>query len=52
MLGDDALRDCLKALRNGKVTGWDNVPVEAYRGSVKASVEAIPHLSLYVAHGV
>ena len=29
VLDDDELRVCLKALRSGKVTGWDNVPVEA-----------------------
>ena len=30
---------CLKALRSGKATGCDNVPVEAYRGSVHATNE-------------
>ena len=25
--------DCLLALRSGKATGWDNIPIEAYRGS-------------------
>ena len=38
-LGYDDLRDCLKALRSGKATGWDDVPVEAYRGSVHATSE-------------
>ena len=38
-LGYDELRDCLKALRSGKATGWDDVPVEAYRGSVHATSE-------------
>ena len=39
VLDNDELRDCLKALRSGKATGWDNVPVEAYRGSVEATNE-------------
>ena len=39
MLGDDELIDCRKALRSGKATGWDKVPVEAYRGSVNAMNE-------------
>ena len=29
----------LKALRSGKAMGWDNVPVEAYRGSVEVTNE-------------
>ena len=29
----------LNALRSGKATGWDNVPVEAYRGSMHATNE-------------
>ena len=40
-LGYDELRDCLKALRSGKATGWDDVPVEAYRGSVHATSELL-----------
>ena len=39
VLDDDELRVCLKVLRSGKATGWDNVPVEAYRGSVEATNE-------------
>ena len=39
VLDNDELRVCLKALRSGKATGWDNVPVEAYRGSVEATNE-------------
>ena len=39
VLHDDRLRVCLKALRSGNATGWDNVPVEAYRGSVEATNE-------------
>ena len=39
VLDDDELRVCLKALRSGKATWWDNVPVEAYRGSVEATTE-------------
>ena len=30
---------CIKALRSGKATGCDNVPIEAYRGSVHATNE-------------
>ena len=37
VLDDDELRVCLKAKRSGKATGWDDVPVEAYRGSVEAT---------------
>ena len=39
VLGYDELGVCLKALRSGKVTGCDNVPIEAYRGSVHATNE-------------
>ena len=39
VLGYDELEVCLKALRSGKATGCDNVPVEAYRGSVHATNE-------------
>ena len=39
VLGYDELGLCLKALRSGKATGCDNVPVEAYRGSVHAANE-------------
>ena len=39
VLDDDELRVCRKALRRGKATGWHNVPVEAYRGSVEATNE-------------
>ena len=38
-IGYDELEVCLKALRSGKATGCDNVPVEAYRGSVHATNE-------------
>ena len=38
-LDDDELRLCLRALGSRKATGWDNVPVEAYRGSVEATNE-------------
>ena len=38
-LSEDELRICLNALRSGKATGWDNVPVEAYRGSMHATNE-------------
>ena len=38
-LGDEELHKCLEALRCGKATGCDNVPVEAYRGSVEATKE-------------
>ena len=41
---EDSLReneqtDCLLALRSGKATGWDNIPIEAYRGSSGARNE-------------
>ena len=39
VLGYDKLGACLKALRSGKATGCDNVPIEAYRGSVHATNE-------------
>ena len=39
VLGYDELGVCLKALRSGKATGCDNVPIEAYRGSVHATNE-------------
>ena len=38
-LGDEELHNCLEALRFGKAPGCDNVPVEAYRGSVEATKE-------------
>ena len=38
-LSEDELRICLNALRSGKAKGWDNVPVEAYRGSMHATNE-------------
>ena len=40
-LGDEELRMCLEALRCGKAPGCDNVPVEAYRGSVEATKELL-----------
>ena len=39
VLGYDELGVCLKALRSDKATGFDNVPIEAYRGSVHATNE-------------
>ena len=39
VLGYDELGVCLKALRSGKATRCDNVPIEAYRGSVHATNE-------------
>ena len=39
VLGYDELAVCLKALRSGKATGCDNVPIEAYRGSLHATNE-------------
>ena len=39
VLGYDELGACLNALRSGKATGCDNVPIEAYRGSVHATNE-------------
>ena len=38
-LSEDELRICLNALRSGKAAGWDNVPVEAYRGPMHATNE-------------
>ena len=38
-LGDEELHKCLDALRCGKAPGCDNVPAEAYRGSVEATKE-------------
>ena len=38
-LGDEELHKCLEALRFGKAPGCDNVPVEAYCGSVEATKE-------------
>ena len=38
-LGDEELHKCLEALRFGKAPGCDNVPVEAYRGTVEATKE-------------
>ena len=38
-LGDEELHTCLEALRFGKAPGCDDVPVEAYRGSVEATKE-------------
>ena len=35
----DKLGMCIKALRSDKATGYVNVPVEAYRGSVHATNE-------------
>ena len=37
VLGYDELGVCLKALRSFKATGFDKVPIEAYRGSVHAT---------------
>ena len=39
VVGYEELEVCLKALRSGKATGCDTVPVEAYRGSVHATNE-------------
>ena len=39
VLGYDKLELCLKALRSGKATGCDNVPVDVYRGFVHATNE-------------
>ena len=36
---DTELNECLDALRSGKAVGCDNVPVEAYRGSIEAKSE-------------
>ena len=38
-LSENELTDCLLALRSGKATGWDNIPIEAYRGSSGARNE-------------
>ena len=39
VLGYDKLGVCLNALRSCKATGCDNVPIEAYLGSVHATNE-------------
>ena len=51
VLGYDELEVCLKALRSGKATGCDNVPVEAYRGSVHATNELFRIMSHAAALG-
>ena len=38
-LSENELTDCLLALHSGKATGWDNIPIEAYRGSSGARSE-------------
>ena len=38
-ISENELTDCLLALRSGKATGWDNIPIEAYRGSCGARDE-------------
>ena len=38
-LSDDELRMCMDALRIGKAPGYDDVPIEAYRGSEEATKE-------------
>ena len=38
-LSENELNDCLLALHSGKATGWDNIPIEAYRGSSGARSE-------------
>ena len=48
--GDEELHKCLEALRCGKAPGCDNVPVEAYRGSVEATKDTVPHLPRHVVH--
>ena len=40
VLGYDELEVCLKALRSGKVTGCDNVPVEAYRPLLNITIKS------------
>ena len=39
LLNDIELNECLDALRSDKAVGCDNVPVEAYRGSIEAKRE-------------
>ena len=41
-LRDEELRMCHEALGFGKAPGGDNVPVEAYRGSVEETKEMLP----------
>ena len=44
-LSENELTDCLLALRSVKATGWDNIPIEAYRGSCGARDElTVPQL--------
>ena len=38
-LSDDELEDRLKALKTGRVPGWDEIPAEAYQNSVSAKNE-------------
>ena len=38
-LSENELTDCLLALHSGKATAWDNIPIEAYRGSSGARSE-------------
>ena len=46
VLDDGELRVCIEALRSGKATGWDNVPVEAYRGLMWRTEQIPPDLVL------
>ena len=36
---DEDLEFCLAALANQKATGWDKVPIEAYRASSQAKAD-------------
>ena len=38
-LSENELTDCLLALHSGKATGWDNIPIVAYRWSSGARNE-------------
>ena len=38
-LTEAELETCLKAMNNGRMPGWDGIPVEAYQNSLSAKLE-------------